>query len=227
MLSCVSPPRQSSGHSLLPFCKYARPPVGPTMWYTRTHGPNLKFADSTMTVEYDGVAKFECDAGSVRSDFPVPRSLGMWYYEITVAEGGSDGSIAIGFSLDTGSLTRLPGIERDTCGWHALEGRIYSGVGHSQIQGESYGSGDVIGCCFNFITNEVSFTKNGSAIKSVFRGLSRFTAPIYPMVGIRSDGAMLHTNFGEKPFLFDIVSLHRVRTCTRAPLRRASRPLIS
>lgn len=77
-----------------------------------------------------------------------------------------------------------------------------------------YGTGDVIGCCLNFFSNQVSFTKNGMLlgiisyyfIKGVaFNDIMKKPLALYPAVGLRTPNEVIEVNFGQKPFRFDIV----------------------
>jgi hypothetical protein len=54
---------------------------------------------------------FAVDAGSVRTDRPIPTALGLYYYEITIKNKGKRGYIGLGLCSGTSELSKLPGWE--------------------------------------------------------------------------------------------------------------------
>lgn len=70
--------------------------------------------------------------------------------------------MSIGFSGKNVPLSRPPGWEPDSWGYHGDDGDIYSGhnVGKT-YEAQTFGPPDTVGCGVNFRTGEAFFTKNG------------------------------------------------------------------
>lgn len=73
-------------------------PAPPTAW-ERPHsllGPrgNSRYIDvDGLRVRYTGPGASDKDAASVRTDVPVPETMGAFYWEVTVLSTGRDGFI--------------------------------------------------------------------------------------------------------------------------------------
>ena len=104
------------------------------------------------------------DAASVRANKSIPVITGAYYFEIRVISKGREGyacspkiksrlivltsfgrHIGVGISSDVAQLTKLPGWERDSFGYHADDGNIFCGSGIGQPYGPTYSTGDVVG----------------------------------------------------------------------------------
>eukprot|EP00166_Cyanidium_caldarium_P001983 ctg_2058.g522 len=177
---------------------------------------------------YGGPGRSDMDAASVRANCPVPPEVCLYYYEMKVIDSGAQGFIGLGLCAGDVQLDRLPGWERNSIGWHGDDGHIFRDSGMGTAYGPKYGTGDIVGCCWNRITGDVYFTKQGALLKRAFRnvGPSRLlppkpTAPAnggdgvdsarqrraeswYPVVGLRTCGEVVEVNFGQQPFLFDL-----------------------
>ena len=55
----------------------------------------------------------------------------------------------------------LIGWDNDSWGYHGYDGNFYCGSGSGKPYGPVFATGDIIGCCLNFINNTVFYTKNG------------------------------------------------------------------
>jgi len=104
---------------------------------------------------------------------------------------------------------QFSGWEAGSYGYHADDGFTYFQSGTGTPYGPTFSTGDVIGCCINFAENLAFFTRNGASLGVAFRGLN-LSAPIYPLVGLRTLGETVEANFGQSPFLFDIASYTQV-----------------
>lgn len=51
----------------------------------------------------------DSEAASARADRPIPRQVGVWYWEVKVEAVGECGFIGVGIATCTFSLSRLPG----------------------------------------------------------------------------------------------------------------------
>lgn len=70
-------------------------------------------------------------------------------------------TIGIGFSSKSVSLSRAPGWEPESWGFHGDDGHIFASQNVGKHYGEPFSSGDTIGCGVNFGTGSAFFTKNG------------------------------------------------------------------
>ncbi|RKP09466.1 concanavalin A-like lectin/glucanase domain-containing protein, partial [Thamnocephalis sphaerospora] len=157
---------------------------------------------------YVGSGKSDDDAAALRANRPMPIQSGIFYFEVEVISKGRDGYIGIGFCSAGVSLKRLPGWEPDSWGYHGDDGHKFccSGTGHRY--GPTFSTGDIIGCCVNFANGTCFFTKNGMHLGVAFTDLNgRF----FPSVGLRTPQEKVYTNFGDRPFCFDIKQYVRVQ----------------
>ncbi|KAJ1328526.1 hypothetical protein BSLG_010258 [Batrachochytrium salamandrivorans] len=183
------------------------PYVLPTSWNPKDKGSILDLSGNNMRVSYQGTGKSDTDAASVRANSHIPSQTGIYYYEITITSKGRDGYIGIGFCTATFSLSRLPGWDDLSWGYHGDDGNIFSGAGSGKTYGPTYTTGDVVGCCINFVDMTASFTKNGIMLGVAFRNILRNKKNgfrLYPAVGLRTPGEVIEVNFGARPFKFDI-----------------------
>jgi len=172
----------------------------PKHWNGNDKCKYLVLDDAKLRVSYKGVGKFDTDAGAIRADRAIPPACGLYYFEIFITSKGRDGHIGIGLCAPATSLTRLPGWDEHTFGYHADDGNIFKGSGGIEY-GPTFTSGDTIGCCVNFRTNSVFYTKNGLRLGLAFQGI--LNEPLFPAVGLRTPGEIVEANFGQKPFVFD------------------------
>eukprot|EP00842_Homolaphlyctis_polyrhiza_P006912 jgi/Hompol1/80/HPOL_004124-RA len=182
---------------------------------------SLRIADTRRDGLCAGPGKTDADAAAVRANNPIPPQTGIYYYEVTVISKGRDGYIGVGFAANRVPLSRLPGWEDLSWGYHGDDGNSFSGSGSGKPYGPVYGTGDVIGCCINFMNRTASFTKNGIMLGVAFRdilGRSKNTPKLFPLVGLRTPGEIVEANFGQRKFKFDIVQYYREE---RAKLKAA------
>lgn len=162
---------------------------------------------------FAGLGNLDTDAGAIRADNPAPGSEPLYYYEVTIISKGRNGYIGVGLSSAQASLSRLPGFERNSFGYHADDGNAFTGCCPSTLNSEgpsygpSFGAGDVIGCILNQMEHTISFTKNGVNLGVAFRDVKGLV--LYPTVGLRTPGEKVEANFGSKPFVFDLEELQK------------------
>jgi hypothetical protein len=82
---------------------------GPTEFNTSTHGPGLEICKEKLTLRYVGDGRHSNDVGAVQANRPVPTSVLIYYFEVTVLDRGEQGKIGIGFSDKSFKVTRQPG----------------------------------------------------------------------------------------------------------------------
>lgn len=117
-------------------------------------------ADGTE-VRFNGVTKNSDEAASVRTEHPMPKEVGLYYFEVTVLSRGKDGLIGVGFSGKKVNLNRLPGWETESWAYHGDDGYSFACTASGKAYGPRFAAQDVIGCGVNFRTGEAFFTKNG------------------------------------------------------------------
>lgn len=141
-------------------------------------------------------------------------------------------TIGIGFSAKTVALSRPPGWEPDSWGYHSDDGHCYAGQNGGKAYGPPFTASDVIGCGINFRTGCAFFTKNGHILGTGFLSLGKLQSPklnstdmvllgtafreigkgnhLYPTIGLKKSGEHVRVNFGRSPFVFDIVGMMTV-----------------
>lgn len=67
------------------------PAPWPTKWNDGDKFAQLEIEDSGRQAKFAGAQKTHDEAAAVRTDFPMPRQCGIYYYEITVMSKGKDG----------------------------------------------------------------------------------------------------------------------------------------
>ncbi|PVG00698.1 SPRY-domain-containing protein [Serendipita vermifera] len=159
-------------------------------------GKDVSFNSSSTTLETR-------EAAAVRAECPIPAACGIYYYEVTVLDKGNKGQISIGFATKDLNLSKLPGWEAGSWGYHGDDGLSFSGLPRSGTEyGPRYSTDDIIGCGINFFERNAFYTKNGILIGSVFSDIPE--QDLYPAIGLRTANESIRTNFGDTSFCFDI-----------------------
>ncbi|CAG8709285.1 23934_t:CDS:2, partial [Dentiscutata erythropus] len=181
-----------------PLYKAKCPILIPTCWNVNDCSPGLKIDENPLSVRYNGNRMF----AAVRADYCIPKKTGIYYFEVDIIEGGNDNVISVGVSTSYTNLDRLAGWDPGSIGYHGDNGWKYLEYGQGIKYGPTFTTGDTIGCCINFYSNEVFFTKNGVNLGIVCP--SNIIDQLYPVVGMESPNSWVEANFGNKPFKFDI-----------------------
>jgi hypothetical protein len=140
----------------------------PSRWSDEEHVNGIEILADGTEVRFSGVTKTTDEAASVRSDYPMPKEAGLYYFEVTVLSRFKDGLIGIGFSGRKVNLNRLPGWEADSWAYHGDDGFSFACTASGKAYGPRYASHDVIGCGVNFRTGQAFFTKNGVYLGTSF-----------------------------------------------------------
>ncbi|KAF2494087.1 Ran-binding protein-like protein [Lophium mytilinum] len=178
----------------------------PMRWSEADKFAQIEVQGDGLEVRFQGPAKTHEESASIRTDYPMPRQCGIYYFEVTVVSKGKEGRmIGIGFGSSKVVLNRIPGWEPESWAYHGDDGMIFSNTTSGKQFGPKFTTSDVIGCGINFRTGCAFFTKNGSEIGVAFRDIKH--EKLYPMVGMRKPGETLRANFGQTPFVFDIDSM--------------------
>lgn len=175
----------------------------PTKWSDSDKYPQLDIQPDGLEVRFSGSGKTHDESASIRTDYPMPRQCGIYYFEVTVVSKGKEGRmIGIGVGGPKVVLNRIPGWEPDSWAYHGDDGNIFSSTTSGKAYGPKFSTLDVIGCGVNFRTGCIFFTKNGHYIDVAFSNIKQ--ERLYPMVGMKKPGEILRANFGQTQFVFDI-----------------------
>ncbi|KAJ7651980.1 concanavalin A-like lectin/glucanase domain-containing protein, partial [Mycena polygramma] len=176
----------------------------PTRWSERYRHELLSISPDGRDVTYQGAScNGDKDAAAARTTHPIPPACGIYYYEVDILSKGNKGHISIGFAGKDVRLSRLPGWEQNSWGYHGDDGCSFAAEKNGTPFGPTFGTGDTIGCGVDFSTYEAFFTKNGTLIGSAFKDVGKST-DLYPSIGLRHSGEAVRVNFGQDPFKFDI-----------------------
>ncbi|CAK3752191.1 hypothetical protein DOTSEDRAFT_70504 [Lecanosticta acicola] len=177
----------------------------PSRWSEEDKMSGLEIMADGTEVRFNGVTKTSDEAAAVRSDCPMPKECGIFYFEVTILSRGKDGLIGIGFSSRKANLNRLPGWETESWAYHGDDGFVFACTASGKAYGPRFAAQDVIGCGVNFRTGNAFFTKNGNYLGVAFNQVK--VHHLFPSVGMKKPGEHLRINFGKTPFVFDIDSM--------------------
>eukprot|EP00879_Flechtneria_rotunda_P014464 GHRR01015113.1.p1 GENE.GHRR01015113.1~~GHRR01015113.1.p1 ORF type:complete len:351 (+),score=113.33 GHRR01015113.1:510-1562(+) len=94
--------------------------------------------------------------------------------------------------------------ESNSYGYHGDDGRKFYNSDKGEEYGPKFGTGDTIGACLHFGSQEIFYTKNGTKLKTAFRNVTQTS--LYPTVGLHSKNEVVQINFGQSPFKYDLES---------------------
>ena len=133
----------------------------PTELNTKSYGNFLKVSPTKHVVSYVGIGRHANDVGAIQSDYPVPTNQLIYYFELKVLDAGRSGCIAIGFTDSLAKLSRQPGWEANSYGYHGDDGHKFHSCGRGEEYGPTFTTGDVIGAGIHLGKAQIFFTKNG------------------------------------------------------------------
>ncbi|KAJ9156493.1 SPRY domain-containing protein [Pleurostoma richardsiae] len=185
----------------------------PSRWNKDDKWGGLDVLSDGQEVKYTGIrtsSERDHEACSIRADHPMPPQCGIYYYEVTIlSRKRDDTTIGIGFSSKNVALSRAPGWEPESWGYHGDDGHCFASQNVGKHYGPTFTTGDVIGCGINFRTGCAFFTKNGAYLGNAFREVK---GELYPSVGLKKNGEHIRANFGQTPFVFDIDGMMKAET---------------
>ncbi|KAG6918688.1 hypothetical protein DXG01_012506 [Tephrocybe rancida] len=209
--SNVSPPREFPS-APLPTLSQDRILRLPTRWSDQFRHNLLSVSADGRDLTYHGAScSGDKDAAAARTVQSVPVACGIYYYETEIISKGQKGHISIGFAGPDVRLSRLPGWESNSWGYHGDDGCSFAAEKTGTKYGPTFGriedthgaAGDIIGCGVDFTTHKAFFTRNGILIGPVFDDIGK-NVDLYPSIGMRHTGEAVRVNFGHEPFKFDI-----------------------
>ncbi|OCH84452.1 SPRY-domain-containing protein [Obba rivulosa] len=180
----------------------------PTRWSEQDRHPSLTVSADGRDLTFFGQScAGDRDSAAARANYPMPPACGIYYYEVEILHRGSKGHISIGFSAGDVRLSRLPGWEKQSWGYHADDGCAFQGQKDGSSYGPTFDSGDVIGCGIDFSQNRAFYTKNGAFLGMVFDSIFPAAATpfeLFPAIGLRHNAESVRANFGAAPFRYAI-----------------------
>ncbi|KAI0684098.1 hypothetical protein BC835DRAFT_1422597 [Cytidiella melzeri] len=176
----------------------------PTRWNEQDRHPSLTVSSDGRELTFFGPSCIgERDSAAARANNPIPPACGIYYYEVEILQKGSKGHISIGFAAPEVRLSRLPGWEKHSWGYHADDGWAFPGHKEGHPYGPTFDTGDVIGCGIDFSQNKAFYTKNGAFLGMVFETVGK-DIDLYPSIGLRHSSESIRVNFGHSPFKYAI-----------------------
>lgn len=178
----------------------------PHGWSPESKAPPLGLTHDNLGCYYRSNGRREEDekfAAAVRTDYSIPPSCLLYYYEIKFISKGREGFMGLGLTSSTSILNKLPGWTRESYGYHADDGNIFNGDGRGTQFGPTFTSGDIIGCGYNLVEGKCFFTKNGVNLGKAFDDIPTDLS-FYPTIGLKTFGEEIVANFGQEDFVYDV-----------------------
>lgn len=188
----VLPSRSKMGLKPLPFG-----------WARKENDTAVQLCDNDCVVAFVSDKTITThDVAAVRTLDPVPHECGIYYFEVEIVPSAdSDDAFSIGFCDDDCTMSKFPGFENRSWGYHGDDGKIVACSGTSYNYGPKYGAGNVIGCGINFHKKTIFYTKDGVYLNDAFLDVTGTN--FYPAIGMKTN-KVCKGNFGQDEFWFDI-----------------------
>ncbi|KAE9409394.1 SPRY-domain-containing protein [Gymnopus androsaceus JB14] len=198
----VSPPPSES--PVISVASPDQPMKLPTRWNDECRHQSLNLSENGRELSYQGPnSNGDGAAAAARSIQSIPPACGVYYYEVEIHSKAQTANISVGFAGPDVKLSRLPGWEPLSWGYHGDDGSSFAAEQNGTPYGPTFGLGDVVGAGIDWATNRAFFTKNGTFLGSVFHNVGK-GVDVYPSVGLQHVGESVKVNFGHEPFKYDI-----------------------
>ena len=151
-------------------------------------------------IEYAGSSQPESrEVGAAQMSQLLARP-GVAYYELEVLDAGAACTIGIGAASATNSLSRMPGWDRDSVGYHGDDGCIFRASGAGESFGPVWKRQDVIGLGIRSVSGSVEpgsevqvyFTRNGQELGHVTINVP--STGLFPTIGMHGIGEKVKVN---------------------------------
>uniref|UniRef100_A0A7E4W5N9 B30.2/SPRY domain-containing protein n=1 Tax=Panagrellus redivivus TaxID=6233 RepID=A0A7E4W5N9_PANRE len=208
----------------------------PTQWSTIERHHFIYVGPDKLVVRFKkGPMQQQDNASAIRANCAIPHGCGLYYFEITILPHQVDNGtnlpmnptrcLGIGIMEKSIELARLPGWDPNSYGYHGDDGNFFSASGKGRPYGPKFGVDDTIGCGVNFVTRQVFFTKNGTNLGYLDIEEVSLQYDYYPVVGMQAAEAVVRTNFGQRPFRYDIENdMRAARNAARESFRKFELP---
>ena len=140
----------------------------PSRWSETEKCAGLEVLPDGYEVRFNGVVKSTDDAATVRTNHPIPKQCGVYYFETTILSRGKDHLVGVGFSTSKPSLNRLPGWESESWGYHSDDGMSFQCSSSGKKYAQPFSASDTVGCGINFRLGTAFFTRNGVFLGKIF-----------------------------------------------------------
>lgn len=187
---------------LYPYVDQEKTPL-PRYWSAQDKSSWLVLSNDFLHVTYSGQGKNPKDAAAVRADHPIPVTCGVFYFEVLVLSNETDCCMGVGLCEKNVELNRLPGWDKCSYGYHGDDGNFFCSSGSGTPYGPTFSSNDIVGCGINLVTKSIFYTKNGTNLGTAIRDIPN-VVDLYPMIGLQKHGEIMETNFGLRPFKYNI-----------------------
>ncbi|XP_024970300.1 E3 ubiquitin-protein ligase RKP isoform X3 [Cynara cardunculus var. scolymus] len=127
---------------------------------------------------------------------------GKWMYEVALETAGLQ---QLGWATISCPFTEHTGVG-DADDSYAFDGkRVIKWNLNAEPYGQSWVIGDVIGCCIDFESDEISYYRNGVSLGVAFNGIRKMVPGLgyYPAISL-SQGERCDLNFGGRPFRYPV-----------------------
>ncbi|KAG6837216.1 hypothetical protein H0H93_013084 [Arthromyces matolae] len=172
--SNVSPPRELPPSIPQPTLSQDRILRLPTRWSDQCRHHLLSVSADGRDLTYHGAScSGDKDAAAARTVQSIPPACGIYYYETEIISKGQKG-----FAGPDVKLSRLPGWEPNSWGYHGDDGCSFAAEKTGTKYGPTFG-------------------------RPVFENIGK-NVDLYPSIGMRHTGEAVRVNFGHEPFKFDI-----------------------
>ncbi|KAH6917149.1 ran-binding protein 10 [Coprinopsis sp. MPI-PUGE-AT-0042] len=176
----------------------------PTRWNNEDRHNFLSISADGREIVYNGSStNGDKDGATVRANHPIPPVCGIYYYEVEILGKEQKSHVSIGFAGPSVKVSRLPGWEVNSWGYHGDDGCSFAAERNGTQYSHTYGSGDKVGCGIDFSTRRAFYTKNGQLLGPVFENVGK-GIDLYPAIGLQHAQECVRVNFGQDPFHFDI-----------------------
>lgn len=170
-------------------------------WSQKRKSHRISIEPDGLTCEFTGTF----DPACITADFSfdgTPKG-GFGYFEIQVLSQGTHGMVTLGMTSAKYDTNAHPGWYPHSFALHGDDGQVFFSVGAGNIWGPRFSEGDIVGCGFNAVTQEIWFTHNGKFLGVAFREVDMLQKEAwFPTIGMSSPGEKAKANFGAVPFLF-------------------------
>jgi len=146
-------------------------------------------------------------AYKLQTNRPASQELdSVWYYEICLAGDTkiSKPRMAIGFALTPimhfrGQVGWMDG----TVGYHGDDGKLYfEKLRGGEDIGPAWLCGDVVGCGWDTVSQEVFFTHNGNLLERRVSVASWSGCDMYPTISSKTPGLVFQVRMSEEEWLY-------------------------
>ncbi|KAI1715317.1 SPRY domain-containing protein [Ditylenchus destructor] len=199
----------------------------PTKWWRPT--PSVELTDNGLTATFDRPVKGMLTKGGAQTNYNIPPTCKIYYFEVYIEELGKNSFFSIGFGEEWSQNSAPVGLEWITYGLcsdgqfcsNAVDGPILFKQGFKQ----GFEQGDTIGCGLDFVNKTIFYTKNGKNKMKAGEITVLHQIRVHAKIGFSSTttGSCVKVkgNFGQQAFLYPIEEeLEHIANSGHKPIER-------